>query len=207
MTDERGTVGGTHCPLCGSDYRGMTKLKRRERLKEEDDGHVPKELADLELYAKDRRLCLRWERLYVSWKTAFPGLDILHEIRAAHSWEVSNPQRAKRDRPRFLQNWLSRQSDRPKVPWVKGGTRIEPEWQPEASEREMLIGDILGDGKKRESRVGKAVPYHGKTYSIQPQGLLYEGDHGIIPWMRLNTEHLREILRAAELYEHAGEVF
>lgn len=206
MQEERGTVGGTHCPLCGAEYL-MKKAKRRRQAKEADDGRIPRELKDLELYAADRRLCLRWERLFVSWKAAFPGLDVLKEVRTAHAWEVSNPQRAKRDRPRFLQNWLSRQSDRPRVPWVKGGDRIAPEWQPEASERESLISEILGEGKRREPRIGMPVPYHGKTYTLQPQGLLYEGDHRILAWIQLNTEQLREILRVAELYQHAGEVF
>jgi len=204
-TDERGSVGSSHCPLCGERFQ-VERVKRKLRARAEDDGRVPMELADLELYRLDRKLCLRWERLYKSWKVTFKGLDVLKEVRTAHSWEMSNPQRQKRDRPRFLHNWLSRQSDRPRVPWVKGGDLVAPEAASQAAERELVIGEIL-EGKDGANRVGKSVPWRGRTYEVQPQGLLYVDDHRILPWSRLTTEDMREILRRVDLYEHASEVW
>jgi len=77
----------------------------------EPDPPCPPELADLELYAKDRRLSLRWPALLPAWRIAYPGVDILAEVRKAHAWELSNPAKRKVHRARFLVNWLSRAQD------------------------------------------------------------------------------------------------
>jgi hypothetical protein len=73
---------------------------------------VPVELADLALYREDRLLARRWPDLLAAWRVAYPGLEIILEVRRAHAWEVENPTRRKRNRPRFLGRWLARSQDR-----------------------------------------------------------------------------------------------
>ncbi len=73
--------------------------------------HIPDELKDLRLYAADRKLCDAWHILKPDWSTAFPGVDLMAEIRKAHAWEASNPARSKKDRKAFLNRWLSKAQD------------------------------------------------------------------------------------------------
>jgi len=75
----------------------------------------PPELASLELYAKDQKLIQRWPQCYRAWKEAYPSLDIMSQVKKAHSWEVDNPARRKKHRPRFLGRWLARAQDNHKV--------------------------------------------------------------------------------------------
>ncbi len=77
---------------------------------------VPDALKGLQLYEKDATLCRRWPELFPLWCDAYPGLDVLAEVKVAHAWEVSNPKRQKKDKPRFLANWLKREQDRPRRP-------------------------------------------------------------------------------------------
>jgi hypothetical protein len=74
---------------------------------------IPEEISGLELYEADLKLCRAWPELLTSWERAYPGFDINTEIAKAHAWEVANPSRRKKDRPRFLTNWLARASDKP----------------------------------------------------------------------------------------------
>jgi len=87
-------------------------------------GQAPEELQGLPLYASDSKLIGEWPKLLASWQVAFPDVDIASEIAKAHAWEVSNPQKRKRDRARFLHSWLSRAAkDRPDAPKVEGKAR------------------------------------------------------------------------------------
>lgn len=72
---------------------------------------VPEELEGLELYEVDAKLCKRWSSLYAAWQQAYPGLDIMEQVRKAHAWEVSNPSKRKKDRAKYLGNWLGRAQD------------------------------------------------------------------------------------------------
>ena len=76
---------------------------------------IPEDLRQLELYAADRKLCRSWPQLLPAWRTAFPAVDVLAEVRAAHAWEVANPERRKLNRSRFLQAWLAKEQDKAKV--------------------------------------------------------------------------------------------
>lgn len=73
---------------------------------------APLDLMGLELYARDARLCKAWPKLLATWQHAYPGLNIVAEVRKAHAWEVANPAKQKVDRPRFLNTWLGREQDR-----------------------------------------------------------------------------------------------
>ena len=72
---------------------------------------VPEELKGLNLYENNENLLKLWPELIEAWKNAFPGINIIAEVKAAHAWEVANPKRRKVDKARFLQNWMSRAQD------------------------------------------------------------------------------------------------
>lgn len=82
---------------------------------------VPQELKGLPLYEADAKLCRAFPALLPAWRTAHPGVDVLAEVRKAHAWEVSNPTRAKKNRPKFLASWLCRAQDAPR-PASNGGS-------------------------------------------------------------------------------------
>jgi hypothetical protein len=83
---------------------------------------APPELTDLPLYANDATLCAKWRVLYPTWQKTFSHVDVMAEVRAAHAWEMANPAKSKKDRPRFLTNWLKRHADQTAQP-----TQLTPE--------------------------------------------------------------------------------
>ena len=56
------------------------------------------------------KLCFDLPQILPTWKQAFPGVDVLAEVRKAHAWEVTNPTRRKtpRGRLKFLNSWMDR---------------------------------------------------------------------------------------------------
>ena len=72
---------------------------------------VPEALKGLSLYEKDVVLCKQWGDLYSGWLEAYPAVDILQAIKSAHAWELSNKANRKKNRSRFLNNWLARNQD------------------------------------------------------------------------------------------------
>jgi hypothetical protein len=48
------------------------------------------------------------------WREAYPGIDVLGEVRKARAWLEANPTRRKTHRgmPAFLVSWLNRAQDR-----------------------------------------------------------------------------------------------
>jgi len=77
---------------------------------------VPDDLENLELYRQDDKLCERWESFRDASETAYPGVDVVAEVAKAHSWEVANPARRKKNRLAFLNNWLTRAQDKAASP-------------------------------------------------------------------------------------------
>lgn len=69
-------------------------------------------LVGLDLYLKDKKLMEKIWTIDKAWMQAYPGVTIEAEIRAAHSWELANPERRKVQRIRFLNSWLGRAQDR-----------------------------------------------------------------------------------------------
>ncbi|MCC6738234.1 MAG: hypothetical protein IT452_04250 [Planctomycetia bacterium] len=76
-------------------------------------GAPPPELADLDLYRANPQLLRQWPTLMKAWSAAYPGVDIVAEVRKAHAWEAANPRKRKVDKPRFLGSWLARAQDKP----------------------------------------------------------------------------------------------
>lgn len=72
---------------------------------------VPFELLEFELYAKDRHLCKEWTKLLGVWGGTYPAVNIIQEIKRAHSWQLSDPKRRKTKQARFLDSWLRRAQD------------------------------------------------------------------------------------------------
>ncbi len=76
----------------------------------------PPELSGLTLYEQDSKLCAQWATLLPAWRKAYPGVDVVAEARKAHTWELANPTRIKKNRARFLNTWLSKAQDQPRAP-------------------------------------------------------------------------------------------
>lgn len=89
-------------------------------------------LIGLDLYTKDQRLLEGIWKVDKAWMSAFPGVDIGAEIKKAHSWEMANPSKRKIKRIAFLNNWLSRQQDKPKT-GDQHGTHVSPSISPIAA--------------------------------------------------------------------------
>ena len=87
-----------------------TKERSRTEEKPTSKHPVPDDFKDLPLYAQDPKLCAKWDVLKTAWEAAYPGLDILGEVKKAHAWELAK--RPKKNRSAFLQNWLTRAWDR-----------------------------------------------------------------------------------------------
>lgn len=73
---------------------------------------IPQDLKGLVLYEADANLCRRWPELVLAWSKSYPGVNIPSEVANAHAWEVANPTRRKKDRPKFLNGWFGRKQDR-----------------------------------------------------------------------------------------------
>ena len=65
----------------------------------------------LSLYQQDQNLLKRLPELARTWRIAYPQLNSTTEIAKAHAWETANPHKQKKDRPRFLNAWLSKAAD------------------------------------------------------------------------------------------------
>jgi hypothetical protein len=77
-------------------------------------GEFPKALRDLPLYATDPKLVGQYPGLVMTWRVAYPGINIETEIAKAHAWEMANPKQRKVNRARFLNSWLARAQDEPR---------------------------------------------------------------------------------------------
>ena len=88
----------------GSTTGGLPEQSRPKEKKRKEKNI----LSGLDLYEDDNKLCSEIDSLMETWTEAYPGVDIMAEIRKAHAWEMSNPAKRKKDRKRFLNSWLSR---------------------------------------------------------------------------------------------------
>jgi len=136
---------------------------------------VPEDLKDCFLYVLDENLCRRWEELMLAWRVAYPGIDIVAEIKKAHCWEVNNKRRRKRNRPRFLTTWLDRAQDNYR-PGRDNGNSMTPDI------KGLLIRDLL-------DQLG--AKYQG--YEITYAGMWKPG--GCVPWSHMDEERLQSILQ------------
>jgi len=71
---------------------------------------VPNELKGLVIYEADVKLCFDLPQMLPSWRQCYPGVDVLTEIRKAHTWELANPTKRKtpKGRLKFLNAWMDR---------------------------------------------------------------------------------------------------
>jgi len=94
----------------------------------------PKELAEIKCYHDLERaaelerkgiqsLWERWEKLYEDWKAAYPGIDVLAQIRLAYGWEArQNLPDKKRNKVTFIGRWLNRAQANKEKGGFHGGT-------------------------------------------------------------------------------------
>lgn len=163
------------CPTCGRCFRPRPKADESASVE------IPAELRELELYAADKRLCQQWPRLVKSWKAAYPGLDIVGQVRLAHAWEMEHPERRKVRRDIFLGGWLRRNQDNPRVP-----KHIQNLASQEERERVELLGHI------RRYVEAKVTDKEGEQWEVTHIGLLHQ-TRGITPWSRISLESLRRL--------------
>jgi len=63
-------------------------------------------LKGLKLYENNQKLKERINELIEAWQQAYPGINVRKQILAAHAWEMSNPDKRKIHKARFLNNWM-----------------------------------------------------------------------------------------------------
>ena len=66
------------------------------------------ELAGMPEYLRDERLTKRWDGLRRVWRTAYPGVDVLAEVRRAYGKEMGGAVNKKTDHAKYLTNWLAK---------------------------------------------------------------------------------------------------
>lgn len=78
---------------------------------------------------------------------AYPGLDVVAEVKRAAAWLAANPAQSKKNGARFLTNWLSHAQERSRRPPTdrrdppRGPARISEPWRPKGDLVEMLTGE------------------------------------------------------------------
>lgn len=75
------------------------------RHQQASSSKIPEDLRGLELYEKNIELCENWNGLKKVWETCYPYLDIMVEVRKAHSTQYTNGRR--RDPKTYIQTWLN----------------------------------------------------------------------------------------------------
>jgi hypothetical protein len=151
-------ISETNTQSTASDQTRSRRTPPRSRSPEavEVATQTPPPLLGLTLYEQDVKLVRRWEELFAAWKIAYPGVDVVAEIREAHAWEVANPTRRKKDRPRFLAAWLARAQDR--APVSNAATRAR---EHEARLRRETEAQLRSEGRSEAEIIryfGGAVP-------------------------------------------------
>jgi len=111
---EQNHAHASTCAPVHADGEGKGREVEKEGKGTYTDTPIPSEIENLQLYRVDKNLCKRFPELLPAWIDAYPGVDVLAEVKAAHAWELASPKNRKVDRPKFLTNWLKRQQDRPK---------------------------------------------------------------------------------------------
>lgn len=114
----------TPCPQ-GEDRLSGTETVQRQRQRQKTTSGEPSEklgsppdFDGLKLYTDGQQKGIKalwrtWPDLKAATAEAYPGIDLLAELRAAHAWEVANPKKRKTDKVRFLHNWFARAQDKP----------------------------------------------------------------------------------------------
>src|SRR6185437_9166906 len=115
-------------------------------------------LAGLILYESDPKLNAiekktgepRIQVLYRAWKAAFPNVDVMAQVKAAHAWELKqDPKNRKTNRPKFLGSWMARNSTDGGV--FQRGTVTDDN---QKEKREPIADEVRG----LLSGLGKTIP-------------------------------------------------
>lgn len=82
---------------------------------------IPMELKGLGLYETDTYLCDNLPRMLIEWTRRYPAINIVEIVKDCHIWELENPHRQKKNRIRFIGNWLRNERGTPPA------SRVPPE--------------------------------------------------------------------------------
>lgn len=116
----------------GNGKAAQSECEVKEPLNNVQITVIPEILQGLSLYEQDKKLCKLLPEALPQWQKAYPKVDIQAEIRKAHAWEISNPDKKKVNRMRFLNNWLSRSQDKPEERSNQNVSRISSNLRPDA---------------------------------------------------------------------------
>jgi hypothetical protein len=100
------------------------------------------------------------EEMVREWSTAYPGVDVMQQLRQMRVWAQANPTKRKTHRglASFVVRWLTKaQNEAGAIPNLRGRT-TEPEWRTEQRQRTQLaapgvaVGQSAGDFFDVEAR-------------------------------------------------------
>ena len=117
--DNKRTTNGHQADTNKNDKNIKNEKKTTTKGKIE----CPNDFKNLELYSDKtlpgiQALWNKWESVKSAGETAYPGIDIVRELKKAHAWEIANTSKRKTDRLKFLNNWFKRAQDDPRTPKV-----------------------------------------------------------------------------------------
>lgn len=123
---------------------------------EEGLGGCPEDFKGLKLYSQlrgsPRRAAVEilwrsWPDMRAAFESAFPGLDLIGELRKAHAWEISNPGRRKSDLVSFLCAWFMRANERLAGSGRGAGTRqVKHEESEAVHDAEPIVMEFENSG-------------------------------------------------------------
>lgn len=86
------------------------------------------------------------------WKTLYPAVDIVQELNKMYGWIDANPTRRKTKRgiKRFINNWLSKEQDKPKKQSFQGTTKPNTfmNFEQRNTDYDALVANYSGFGGK-----------------------------------------------------------
>jgi hypothetical protein len=128
-----------YCPTCGGVWP------------EKCAGGVPEDLRDAPLLFEDPSLVKRWNELQGRWRRQCPAVEVKKEIARAHNWLVDHPERRRKNKVRYLDNWMQRAQEEaaknPKPTPVTAVQSVDPVRVTLIREIQAYDGTCIQDGE------------------------------------------------------------
>lgn len=94
------------------EYLKDNNIAQSDGIAHEPPLEVPIQLKNLELYATDKKLIKAWPKLYKALQQGYPNVNLRELIPRLHAWETANPNKRKKDRPKFFHNRCRAEQDK-----------------------------------------------------------------------------------------------
>lgn len=109
-------------------------------------------LEGMPIFRRDKKLTERINLLVSEWALAYPNVNIIEQMKWAHSWLVTHPERPKKLLARFINNWLmsneQRYQEKKHIQQNVGGKYVETK----PDEEEIMTAD---DFKKMREEISR----------------------------------------------------